>query len=119
MTKHTNPKQQMITVRRQAGGELQVCIPRTVEDVDQQPEIPAWFLAMLAFAQVSVDGGVRWSPHARDVLRRLSAEYGDEEMRRQLRGLLIDMQGGFKPDNPVGLLIHRVRANGTTAPLSI
>lgn len=111
---------EVVSVRRRDGTELKIIVPRTAADVDCQPDLPAWVLALFAFAPRSSDGHVQgWSPFSRDTLRRLSDDYGDNVLRRQLISLLIDIEGGFRPDNPIGLLIHRTRATTTSRTLQI
>ena len=102
------------------GGEKrEIVVPRTPADVDLQDDVPAWGLALLALSPYDERGIIRWSPFARETLKRLAEQYGDFEVRKQLRGLLIDIEGGFVPDNPIGLLIHRVRVSGTTRPIEL
>ena len=110
------PAKLMLNVQ---GEKREVVVPHTPEDIDNQPEINAWGLALIALSPYDERGIMRWSPYARETLIRLSNEYGDEVVRRQLRGLIIDMNGGFKPTNPIGLLIHRVRQSGTTKEIML
>ena len=110
------PQKLFLTVR---GEKREVVVPRTAADVDMQPDIDGWGLALLALSPYDERGMLRWSPFARETLRRLSDEYGDDTVRRQLRGLLIDIEGGFIPSNPIGLLIHRVRVSGTSRPVEL
>lgn len=109
-----------VEIRRKDGAIVKVVVPKTAIDVESQPDIPAYALALVAFSPVDPrTGWLRWSPHARDVLSRLTEQYGEPEVRRQLIGVLIDMEQGFKPLNPIGLLVHRVRTAGTTKTLQI
>lgn len=112
-------KQEIVIVRLRDGGEMKVIVPRSPADVDMQPNVPAWVLTMFAFALRTHDGRYTWSPYTRDTLKRLSDDYGDDTLRRHLSSLLIDIEGGFRPDNPLGLIIHRVRSSTTTRTLQI
>lgn len=87
-------------------------VPRTPRDVEEQPNIPAAALATVAFAPL-VNGRRAWSQYTYSVLKRQAAVYGEEVLRRHLCALLTEILGGFKPDNPIGLLIHRVRQTPT------
>lgn len=111
---------EVLEIRRPDGTTHKVIVPKTALDVENQPEIPAYALAVLAFSPVDdKQGRLRWSPSARDALKRLTEEYGEAEVRRQLIALLIDIEQGFRPINPIGLLIHRTRSAGTTQPLQL
>jgi len=100
-------------------GPREIVVPRCVADVENQDQYPAWLLALVALSRLMPNGRINWSPFARDSLRRLSEQYGDDEVRRQLIGLIVDMSEGFQPINPIGLLIHRVRKSGTTRPIDV
>lgn len=111
-------KPEIIQARSRDGQPLTVVVPRSRIDVEQQPNVPAHVLALLAFSQ-RVHGVRRWSEYTGFTLRRLSHDYGDDTVRSTLAALLDDMAAGFRPDNPVGILIHRVRATATTDQLTI
>lgn len=119
MTPKKTTDHQTVSIRQQDGSVRTIVVPRTAADVEAQQDVPAWVLALFAFAPCTNGVVVRWSPSTRDVLRRMSEDYGDGELRRQLVALLIDIEGGFVPTNPIGLLIHRLRAAGTTRTLTI
>ena len=110
---------QTVTIRQADGDTRKIVVPRSARDVEAQPDVPAWVLALFAFAPTNGGTVVRWSPHTRDFLRHLSEEYGEPAFRQQLISLLIDMEDGFVPSNPVGLICHRLRAAGTTRTLQI
>lgn len=110
---------QTVTIRQPDGNTRKIVVPRSARDVEAQPDVPAWVLALFAFAPTTDGTVVRWSPHTRDFLRRLSEDYGETAFRQQLTSLLIDIEDGFVPNNPVGLLCHRLRAAGTTRTLQI
>ena len=105
-----------IPYRKPDGTLVTVFVPHTPIDVDQQPDVPAAILACVALAP-SVQGRRVWSPFTLSTLNRLQNIYGDEVLRRHLTSLLTEMQGGFKPANPVGLYIHRVRQTPTQSSL--
>ena len=114
------PTVHKVFIGKADGSRVEVVIPRTPADIDQQAEIPAFALALLAFSPYDEKTGrVRWSPHARDVLKGLTEQYGEEAVRKQLLGIMIDIEGGFTPNNPIGLLVHRTRTSGTTRTLTI
>lgn len=116
----SKPTTHKVMIRKADGSLLEAVIPRTAADIDMQPQIPAYGLALLAFSPYDEKTGrVRWSPHAREVLKGLTEQYGEEAVRKQLLGILIDIEGGFTPNNPIGLLVHRTRTAGTTRTLTI
>lgn len=108
----SNSTPEKIPFLRRDGSEGVIFVPRTPQDVEQQPDIPAAALACVAFAP-KVNGVRAWSPYTYSVLRRLATQYGDELLRHHLCALLTDIIGGFAPINPIGILIHRVRQTPT------
>lgn len=111
-------KPELIQTRKRDGTPLTICVPKSRIDVEQQPDIPAHALALLAFSK-KVNGVRRWSEFTALTLKRLSDQYGDSALRLTLAGLLDDMAAGFRPVNPVGVYIHRVRATATTDELKL
>lgn len=111
-------KPEVIQARKRDGSVVRVVVPASRIDVEQQPDIPASTLALLAFSTVK-DGVRRWSDFTRSTLLTLERSYGDAVLRSTLGALLDDIAGGFRPSNPVGLFIHRVRATANSTELSI
>lgn len=109
---------EIITASRRNGESLRIVVPHSRVDVEQQLSIPAHVLALLAFSD-RVNGVRRWSEFTALTLRRLDSQYGDDVLRRTLCSLLDDIRAGFKPLNPVGIFIHRVRQSATTAELTV
>lgn len=106
------PRNSVMATRAADGERVRVYKPRTREEVYAQAGIPAWFLAVLAFAS-DASGHLRWSEFTSDTLRRLARQYGDDPIRNCLAVLLEEMREGLEPVNPIGLLIHRIRATAT------
>lgn len=106
-----------IRYRKADGTVCTIFVPHTPVDVDQQADIPAAVLACVALAPL-VGGKRAWSPYTLQTLYRLTNTFGDDVLRRHLSSLLTEMQGGFKPSNPVGLFIHRVRQTPTQSTLA-
>ena len=90
------------------GVSYSVVPPRYVEDVDNQANIPAWILALLAFAPIR-NSALCVSRFTVRVLRQIENDCGSAVLRDQLRQLLIDMENGYSPSNCYGLLISRCR----------
>lgn len=111
-------KPEIIHTTTAAGKPLQIVVPVTRADVEQQPDIPARVLALLAFSQ-RVGGVRRWSDFTRLTLKRLEDQYGDDSMRHALAALLDEIQMGLKPSNPIGLYIHRVRLTANSNTLGL
>lgn len=109
-------KQETIQARGPDGKPVTIIIPRTRYDVEMQPHIPAYTLATLAYSSL-IEGHRRWSQYTLDTLKRISAQYGDDVMRRMLCALLDETAAGFRPTNPIGLLIHRTRTSANTDTL--
>lgn len=116
MKKTTPQSTPVVHCRCPDGSIIDVFPPRSVVDLDNQQDVPAWLLALIAFAPI-VDGHVRWSPFSRSVLRQLEATYGDEFLREQLRNVLIDIDNGYRVNNPYGLLVSRCRKNSAGADM--
>lgn len=114
----TNRKPEIVQARNRDGSLVRVVVPVTRLDVEQQPNVPAHVLALLAFSQV-VNGVRRWSQYTALTFRRLSGQYGDDALRTTLCALLDDIAAGFRPSNPIGIYIHRVRSTATTSDLDI
>lgn len=111
-------KPEVIQARYRDGAVVRVVVPFSRVDVEQQPNIPAYVLALVAFSQV-VNGVRRWSQFTSLTLKRLQSEFGEDALRDTLCSLLDDMANGFVPENPIGLFIHRVRSTATTTELEI
>lgn len=111
-------KPEIIQARRRDGSTLQVVVPTCRADVEMQPDIPSHVLAVLAFS-TRVKGVRRWSEFTRQTLQRLETQYGAATLRECLGGLLDDIATGFRPTNPVGILIHRVRMTADSGELRI
>lgn len=109
---------EIIQARCRDGSTLSVVVPASRVDVEQQPNIPAHVLTLLAFSQ-KVNGVRRWSEFTAFTLKRLDQQFGDDVLRRTLCALLDDISNGFKPSNPIGIFIHRVRQTSTTADLTV
>lgn len=111
-------KPEMIQYRRRDGGLSKFIVPRTRQDIEQQPDVPAWALALLAFSQ-KVDGRRRWSDFTHKTFLALQQQYGDTAMRTTLAALLDEINMGLKPTNPIGLFIHRVRLTANSDNLCL
>lgn len=111
-------KPEIIQARRRDGSTLQVVVPTCRADVEMQPDIPAHVLAVLAFS-ARVNGVRRWSEFTRQTLQRLETQYGSATLRECLGCLLDDIATGFRPTNPVGILIHRVRMTADSDSMTI
>ena len=107
------PNQPSIRLIMKDGRSVTVYRPESPADVEQQSDIPAYVLAVLAFAPCS-GGALRWSKFTLDVFKQLQRQFGDTMLRECLRDLLADISDGFRATNPYGLLVSRVRkyANG-------
>lgn len=90
------------------GVSYRVVPPRSVEDVDCQPDVPSWILALLAFAPL-VNGRLFVSKFTCSALRDLNEQCGAPLLREMLRQLVLDISGGYRPANPYGLFISRCR----------
>lgn len=108
----TNHQHYSIEFIRPDGSTQRVFKPLTAVDVEQQPDVPADILATLAFAPI-INGSVAFSRFTRFTMGKLYEQFGDEILRKNLIALLTEMTGGFKPKNPVGIFIHRVRLTAT------
>ena len=106
-----------IPYRRPDGSMCDVIVPRTRIDVEQQSDIPAAVLACVALAPV-VHGHHAWSRFTLQTLYRLASDFGDDVLRLNLCSLLTEIEGGFRPLNPIGLFIHRVRTTPTQSTLA-
>lgn len=111
-------KPEYLDVQRRDGSHVRIIVPKTSADVLSQPDIPAFSLALIAFAPI-VDGRRMWSNFTRATLVRLQDHYGDDFMRRVLANLLDDIQSGLRATNPIGLLIHRMRIAADSTSLCI
>ncbi len=103
--------------RRPDGTVVDVVRPTSAIDVEQQPDIPSAILATAAFAPV-INGVPSFSRFTLYTFKNLSDMYGDDTLRNHLSSLLTEIQGGFRPKNPVGILIHRVRLTATETVLN-
>ena len=106
------PKIERVTCRRADGTTVEVIVPTTPQDVEQQTNVPAYALATVALSPV-IHGRHVWSQFTRDTMQRLERQFGDEVLRKTLSTLLYEMCCGLKPTNPIGLFIHRVRLTPT------
>lgn len=111
-------KPEIIQARRRDGSTLQVVVPTCRADVEMQPDIPSYVLATLAFS-VRINGVRRWSDFTRQTLKRLEGQYGAQALRETLCVLLDDIATGFKPSNPIGILIHRLRLTANSGDMTI
>lgn len=111
------PKVEKAPYRKPDGTIAELIIPKTAVDVEQQPDIPACVLAVAALSPL-VNGRRAWSRFTIYTLHRLQDQFGDHCLRLHLISLLVEMQGGFKPQNPIGIFIHRVRSTQTETTLS-
>lgn len=111
-------KAEIVHARYPDGSVVKLVVPKSSADVEMQRDVEAHLLALIAFAPV-VQGRRRWSQFTNHTLRNLQRQYGDEILRTVLMGLLDDIRTGFKPMNPVGVFIHRVRASATTDELTV
>lgn len=107
-----------IQARKQDGTRYTLVIPKSRLDVEMQPDVPPYVLATLAFS-VRVNGVRRWSDFTLRTLCRLERQYGAQAMRETLGMLLDDIVNGFKPHNPIGILIHRLRLTANSSELTI
>lgn len=112
-------KQQVykLPYRRPDGSVVDVVKPVTPLDVEQQDDIPAAILATAAFSTF-INGSPCFSRFTLRTFKTLSDQYGDETLRNHLIALLTEIQSGFRPSNPVGLLIHRVKLTATESTLN-
>lgn len=111
-------KPEIVQARSRDGSLVRIVVPHSRLDVEQQPNVPAHVLALLAFSQV-VNGVRRWSQFTALTFKRLASQLGDEALRSTLCALLDDMDSGFRPNNPIGIFIHRVRSTASTSELRI
>lgn len=111
-------KTEILHARRRDGTTLDIVIPQSRLDVEMQPDVPAHVLATLAFS-TCVNGVRRWSEFTRQTLQRLESQYGAQALRDTLCVLLDDIAAGFRPTNPVGLLIHRVRLTANAVDMTV
>lgn len=114
----SDSKPEFLEVQRQDGTHQRIIVPRTSADVAAQPDVPAFALALIAFAPL-VNGRRMWSNFTRVTLVRLQDRYGDDFMRRVLASLLDDIKSGLRATNPIGLLIHRLRIAADSTSLCI
>lgn len=117
MANNHPPKVEKAPYRKPDGTISEIIIPKTAIDVEQQPDIPAYVLAVAALSPV-LNGRRAWSRFTLWALRRLQDQFGDRCLRLHLISLLVEMQGGFEPQNPIGIFIHRVRSTQTESLLS-
>lgn len=89
----------------------------TVADVDNQPDVPAWSLALISLPPVS-DGKLLISAYTRHVLIRLQDTCGAAVCRDCLRSVIADMSHGFCPRNPVGVYVSRCRNSSGVVGIS-
>lgn len=111
-------KPEIIQARKRDGSTMSIVIPKTRVDVEMQPEVPAYVLATLAFS-ARVNGVRRWSDFTLQTLKRLESQYGAQAVRETLAVLLDDIANGFKPSNPIGILIHRIRLTANSGEMTI
>ena len=111
-------KSETIQARKRDGTTQTIVIPKSRLDVEMQPDIPPHVLATLAFS-VRVNGVRRWSDFTLQTLKRLESQYGAQALRETLGVLLDDISSGFKPNNPVGILIHRLRLTANSGEMTI
>lgn len=111
-------KPEIIQARRRDGTTLEIIVPMSRVDVEMQPDAPAYVLAVLAFSS-RVNGVRRWSQFTLETLRRLERQFGSETLRSVLCGLLDDIAAGFRPTNPVGIFIHRVRLTADSGEMQV
>lgn len=97
-----------VLVRTKTGETRKVFVPRNSADIDNQSDVPAAVLALIAFSPI-VDGVVNYSSFTYSVMKQLQRQVGDETLRRVLSELLDEISRGFKPHNPFGLFVSRVR----------
>lgn len=109
---------EIIKAHKRDGSTLDIVVPVRRCDVEMQPGIPAHVLATLAFSK-RVDGVRRWSEYTRQTLRRIEEQYGEQTMRNVLGDLLDDIATGFRPHNPIGILIHRVRCSANSGDMMV
>lgn len=111
-------KPEIIQARKRDGSTLSIVIPKSRLDVEMQPDIPASVLATLAFS-VRINGVRRWSDFTLQTLKRMESQYGAQALRDTLCVLLDDIATGFKPTNPIGILIHRIRLTANSGDMTI
>lgn len=111
-------KAETIQARKRDGSTQTIVIPKSRLDVEMQPDVPAYVLATLAFS-LRVNGVRRWSDFTLQTLRRLESQYGAQALRDTLCVLLDDIATGFKPINPVGILIHRIRLTANSGDMTL
>lgn len=92
-------------------GTIPVFRCETAADVDNQPDCEPWALAIASLPPVE-HGKLLASRYTLTVLRRLQVEYGRDAFLLTFRSLIVDIEHGLKPTNPVGLFIGRLRALG-------
>lgn len=114
----SDSKREVVYTIDSTGKRIPIFVPRTRLDVEQQPHISARVLALLAFS-TRVGGVRRWSDFTRLTFRRLHEQYGEEAMRTALCALLDEINTGFRPSNPIGLYIHRVRSTANSTQLDL
>lgn len=114
-TQTNNP----IKLKTKDGSVVDVYRCLTAADVDSQNNIPSNILALLTFAPSNPNGGVCVSTYTRDVLTRFHVSLGDTAFRSVFRELIVDIQCGFNPHNPFGVLISRLRRFGCSTELVI
>lgn len=112
------PKPEIIQARKRDGSTQSIVIPKSRLDVEMQPDIPAYVLSTLAFS-VRINGVRRWSDFTLQTLKRLESQYGAQALRETLCVLLDDIATGFKPTNPIGILIHRIRLTANSGNMTI
>ena len=114
-----NTEPRSFKLKTKDGSVVDVYRCATAADVDSQSEIPSNILALLTFSPADPHGGVCVSTYTRDVLARFHGSLGDTAFRSVLRELVVDMQCGFAPHNPFGVLISRLRRFGCSTELVI
>lgn len=92
-------------------GNVPVFRCETAADVDNQPDVEPWALAVASLPPIQ-RGVLLASRYTMTVLQRLQVEYGRDSFLMTFRSLIVDMEHGLKPNNPVGMFIGRLRALG-------
>lgn len=92
-------------------GRLTVFRCGSAADVDNQPDVEPWALALASLPPLQ-NGVLLTSRYTMTVLQRLQVEYGRDAFLMTFRSLVVDMEHGLRPNNPVGMFIGRLRALG-------
>lgn len=96
---------------RDEHGQLPVFRCETAADVDNQTDVEPWALAVASLPPIE-RGVLLASRYTVTVLKRLQTEYGRDAFLITFRSLIVDMEHGLRPNNPVGMFIGRLRALG-------